>query len=111
MLAQARAMGARVVAAASTSDKVEFAQACAELDIPHPATQVLDFAGSDGADWTAPAVEQPFPVVAKPATTSQARPSSAKPCHCAAQSQPSPPMPMAPTADTTMPSPSSLEEG
>ena len=53
------------------SDKVEFAQACAELDIPHPATQVLDFAGSDGADWTAPAVEQPFPVVAKPATTSQ----------------------------------------
>ena len=53
------------------SDKVEFAHACAELGIPHPATQVLDFAGSAAADWQAPAVESPFPVVAKPATTSQ----------------------------------------
>ncbi|MFC0358968.1 MULTISPECIES: hypothetical protein [Kytococcus] len=53
------------------SDKVEFARACDELGIPHPATQVVDFSGAAADGWTAPAVESPFPVVAKPATTSQ----------------------------------------
>lgn len=47
------------------TDKAAFAQACADLGIPTPQTVIVDFAGADSPQWTAPHIPFEFPIVAK----------------------------------------------
>lgn len=53
------------------ADKGRFAQACAELDIPTPRTQVQDFAGAGEPGWEPDPVQIDFPLIAKVAATSE----------------------------------------
>lgn len=50
-------------------DKVEFSRVCAELDIPTPRTEIVDFTTADEAGWDPGSLEFDYPVVAKAAVS------------------------------------------
>ena len=54
-------------AMAALTDKARFTRACEKAGIPTPRTVVVDFSGADDGAWAAPAIDIPFPVVAKAA--------------------------------------------
>ncbi len=47
------------------TDKAHFAEVCESVGVPTPRTVVVDLAGADASTWQAPAIDIPFPVVAK----------------------------------------------
>lgn len=53
------------------ADKVSFDDLCRDLDIPSPRTLVADFRDADAAEWNPGTFDIPFPVVAKPALSSE----------------------------------------
>lgn len=49
------------------SDKAAFGRICDEAGVRSPRQVVVDFSGADSPDWAAPAIDIPFPLVAKAA--------------------------------------------